>query len=82
MDKDFNSTGWKLYQSLRTINSLISSPEIDTNILDYLGKLTVTFINDFKLEFPSETITPKMHFLTHYADLIKVIINIEIISTY
>lgn len=65
-----HSDYWKLYTLLRRIVNIVSSFEIVKIDLDQMYLDICDFINKFKILFPNETVTYKMHHMTHYKDLI------------
>jgi len=62
---------WNLYLCLRNIVSIIYSEEIALEWIEELEKENLKFMTNFKKLFPEESVTPKMHYMLHYPDLIR-----------
>ncbi|XP_047134788.1 uncharacterized protein LOC136071646 [Hydra vulgaris] len=61
---------WLLYLQLRNIADYIFAPKITKTVLPYLQFLVEHFLQNFIELFPNN-LTPKFHFMLHYARLIS-----------
>ena len=61
---------WLLYLQLRDIADYVFAPKISKTILTYLQFLIEQFLQNFIELFPNN-LTPKFHFMLHYARLIN-----------
>ncbi|XP_065666537.1 uncharacterized protein LOC136087522 [Hydra vulgaris] len=61
---------WLLYLQLRDIADYIFAPKISKTVLSYLQFLVEHFLQNFIELFPNN-LTPKFHFMLHYARLIN-----------
>lgn len=62
---------WKLYLTLKEICELVCAPSIRLTQVAYLKSLTRYFLHLVKTLLP-HCLTPKMHWLAHYSDLVIV----------
>ena len=62
---------WNLLLLLREFDALINSPSFSDETLEYLQQLSYKLIEEWKVVASTESITFKMHFLTHYASHIS-----------
>jgi len=60
---------WRLYLQCREIGDIILAPVIGRSVLSYLKMCIETLLYDFCELYPDH-MTPKMHYLLHYADVI------------
>ena len=61
---------WLLYLQLQDIADYVFAPKISKTILTYLQFLIEQFLQNFIELFPNN-LTPKFHFMLHYARLIN-----------
>jgi hypothetical protein len=71
MKISLNSNILELYVLLRKICSIILSQCLKVETLKKLNNYTEVYSTRFKKVFPEESITLKMHYLTHYSKLIE-----------
>lgn len=65
-----NNPHWNLLLLLRTIAEYVFSPKMSKQLCAYLHTIILEHNSLFKTLFPGETLKPKHHFLTHYAQMI------------
>lgn len=62
---------WELYLQFREIVDIVFATVIPCEYLPYLETTVQTFLVDFAQRYGAAAITPKMHYLVHYARLIR-----------
>lgn len=60
---------WKLYLSLRNIETIIMSHDVTADKIKRLDKLITMHLKDYQDMFPDDTLKFKFHMLLHYTDL-------------
>lgn len=62
---------WQLLKMLLDITDIVLAPTITANLCSYLGRLVEDHHTYFKTLFPGKQLTPKQHFLVHYAKCLE-----------
>jgi hypothetical protein len=62
---------WECYLLLRNITDYLFAPAIHKSHLTYLEDLTAQFLTQYVLAFGVDALTPKHHYMIHYARLIR-----------
>ncbi|CAN7988318.1 unnamed protein product [Ixodes hexagonus] len=62
---------WELYLQFREIVDIVFATVIPCEYLPHLETTVQTFLVDFAQRYGAAAITPKMHYLVHYARLIR-----------
>lgn len=66
-----SSTAWQIYLKLRYICDNVLSPVVENDDLVDLEELAASFLSLFVSYFKGRFVTPKMHYMIHYAHKIK-----------
>ena len=72
---------WNLYLKLREFDAAANTPAFSNDSLRTLNEIAASLIDEWKIVASTETITFKMHFLTHYADCIRKLGNLKRFSS-
>jgi hypothetical protein len=67
---DEGDTAWQVYLLLRDITDIVFSPVVLRSSLSFLQCLIVEFLIQFSGVFGVSSVTPKHHYMIHYARLI------------
>ena len=62
---------WELFMTLQEIVDLIMAPTLTESLLNHMSQIIETFLDQFKILFPTLSIRPKIHFLLHYPPIIR-----------
>ncbi|XP_070377105.1 uncharacterized protein [Dermacentor albipictus] len=62
---------WELLLQFREVTDIIFAPEIPAERLAYLDVLVETFLTEFANRYGRQVITPKMHYMVHYARCVR-----------
>lgn len=65
------TTEWNLYLSLRKKLSIVYSFKVTQELLSILDDLVPTYLDYYKKTFSDESITPRMHYMTHYSNQVN-----------
>ncbi len=82
LHKKTNDKTWSLYLTLRSIVSIVFCDKIDRIWLNRLTSFIKVFFNLYNELYPEETVTPKMHFMIHYPELINAFGPVSHFSTF
>ncbi|KAL1431998.1 hypothetical protein MTO96_013668 [Rhipicephalus appendiculatus] len=62
---------WELLLQFREIVDIVFAPEIEAKRLAYLDVLVQTFLTEFANRYGRQVISPKMHYMVHYARWVR-----------
>lgn len=68
---DENDASWEVYLLLRDITDVVFAPVVSSSSLVHLEGLVFQFLTQFVAVFGSTSVTPKFHYMIHYARLIR-----------
>jgi len=64
---------WQVYLNLREVCDLLLAPAVDRNSITHLEDLISTYLFSFVEVFGADFVIPKMHFMVHYPEFIRLL---------